>query len=121
MTPDQPGHRGHGLKVAVGHRPEPADEELLRAPGVSVVPELPEEFLEGPGPGDLEVAPLEGPEGNPLFGDHGLGAHEPEVFGPLEPRSSACFRRVPAHANDARRPGHGALPEEDYRTPVEPT
>jgi len=80
---DQLGHRGHRLQPAVGGAPEPAGEERLRGPAVRVHPEVVEPLLEGPGPGDLEVAPLEAPEERPSRVGHGLGAHDPE--GPSSP------------------------------------
>ena len=69
---DQLGHRGHGLQPAVGGPPEPPGEERLRGPAVRVLPEVAEPLLEGSGPGDFEIAPLEPPEGRSLRVGHGL-------------------------------------------------
>jgi len=58
-------------------------KNVCAGPEVRVRPEVADPLLEGPGPGDLEVTPLEASEGRPLRGGHGLGTHEPE--GPSSP------------------------------------
>jgi len=97
---DQLGHRGHGSQPTVGGAPEPAGEERLRGPEVRVRPELAEPLLQGPRPGDFEIAALEAPAGRPLRGGHGLRAHEPEILRPGKPLIVGLLQRPvlsPAH------------------------
>ncbi len=89
---DQLGHLGYRLQPAVGGAPEPAGEERLRGSAVRVLPELAEPLLEGPGPGDLELAPVEALEGRPLRVGHVVRPHEPEVLRPREPVILGLFQ-----------------------------
>lgn len=103
MSPDQLGHLGHRLEPAVGGPPEPAGEEPLGRTEVRVVAELAEPFLEGPGPGDLEIAPLEAPEGGSLLRGHVLRADEPEVLRPRQPIIGPLWGPVLGAANLVHR------------------
>ncbi len=80
MAADQLRDLGHGSQPTMRRPPEPPDEERPGSPEVAILPELPEAFLQGPGPGHLELAVLQAPKHGPLLGGHRQRAQEPEVL-----------------------------------------
>jgi len=81
VTLDELGDRRHGREPAMGGAPEPTGEERGGHAGVAVLPEGAEALLEGPGPADLEVLPLQGAERGPLRLAQILGPAQPQVLG----------------------------------------
>jgi hypothetical protein len=82
---DQLGDLRDGREPAVRRPPEPAGEEPTGGAQVPGVPEGAEALLERPGPGDLEILPLQRPQGPSLGWAHVPGAHQPEVLRAGEP------------------------------------
>src|SRR6266542_3841504 len=84
MALDQLGDGRHRLEAAMGRAPVPAGEEGPGRPRIAVLPEGAEALLQRPGPPDLEVFPLRGPEDQALFRQQVRGPAQPQIFGPRE-------------------------------------
>src|SRR5262249_34391088 len=77
---DELGDGRHGLKWGVGGPPVPAGEEAAGGPGIAILPEGPEPFLERPRPPHLEVFPLQDSQDRSVLGRQLGGATQPEVL-----------------------------------------